>query len=189
MGELELSARQLVEENPSRPAWRAALATLLCESGRLGEAREEFSRLAAGDFEDIPTDLDWMIAMALLSDVCADLADGDRAALLYAKLEPYADVNVVIGLAAVCLGSVESFLGRLAGTMGRIDLAARHFERALAANFALGAPACLARTQVDYARVLGPGPRAAELLAAAGRTAAELGLGAVARKIASLDAA
>ena len=187
MGELEPSARRLVEENPSRPAWRAALATLLCESGRLDEAREEFERLALGDFEDIPKDLDWMIAMTLLSDVCADLGDGDRAALLYAKLEPYANLNVVIGLAAVCLGSAESFLGRLAGTMGRIDLATRHFERALAGDFALGAPACLARTQVDYARALGPGPRAAELLAAAGRTAAELGLGAVARKVAALD--
>ena len=189
MGELEPSARQLVEENPSRPAWRAALATLLCEEGRLDEAREEFSRLAAGDFEDIPRDLDWMTAMVLLSDVCADLGDDERAALLYAQLEPYADVNVVIGLAAVCLGSAESFLGRLAGTMGRIDLAASHFERALSANAALEAPACLARTQVDYARGLGPGPRAAELLAAAGRTAAELGLGAVARKIAVLDGA
>ena len=45
---------------------------------------------------------------------------------------------------------------------------------------------CLARTQVDYARALGPGPRATELLAAAAQTAAELGLGAVARKVAEL---
>ena len=189
MGELERSARQMVEENPDRPAWRAGLATLLCEEGRFDEARDEFSRLAAEDFEDIPKDLDWMIAMTLLSDVCADLGDGDRAALMYAKLEPYADVNVVIGLAAVCLGSAESFLGRLAGTMGRIDLAASHFERALSANAALGAPACLARTQVDYASALGSGPRAQELLDAAARAAAELGLGAVARKVAALGGA
>ena len=186
MGELEQAARQLVDENPGRPAWRAALATLLCDEDRVSEAREEFERLAAGDFEDIPRDLDWMIAMTLLSDVCADLGDSDRAALLYAKLEPYADVNVVIGLAAVCLGSAASFLGKLAATMGRTDLAVGHFEHALEADAALGAPACLARTQVDYARALGPGQRAEELLAAAERTAAELGLGAVARKIASL---
>jgi DNA-binding SARP family transcriptional activator len=188
MGELEPAARKMIEENPARPAWRAALATLLCEEGRLDEAREEFSRLAIGDFNDIPKDLDWLIAIVLLSDVCADLGDGDRAALLYAKLEPYADVNVVIGLAAVCLGSAAGFLGRLAATMGRTDLAASHFEHALEANAELGAPACLARTQVDYARGLGPGPRAEELLQAAGRTAAELGLGAVTRKIAALRA-
>jgi DNA-binding SARP family transcriptional activator/tetratricopeptide (TPR) repeat protein len=187
MGELERPARQLVEDNPGRPAWRAALATLLCEEGRLDEAREEFERLASADFEDIPKDLDWMAAIVLLSDVCAELGDGERAALLYPKLEPYADVNVVIGLAAVCLGSAASFLGKLAATMGRSDLAAEHFERALLANAALGAPGCLARTQVDYARALGRDPRAAELLAAAAATADELGLGAVARKVAELS--
>ena len=111
-----------------------------------------------------------------------------RAALLYRKLEPYADVNVVIGLAAVCLGSAESFLGKLAATMGRAEVARGHFERALAANARLRAPGCLARTQVDYARALGLGfSRGAELVAAAERAAAELGLGAVARKVAALS--
>jgi DNA-binding SARP family transcriptional activator/tetratricopeptide (TPR) repeat protein len=194
MGELEQAAHRLVADNPGRPAWRAALANLLCEEGRLAEAEEEFERLAADDFEDVPRDLDWMIAMTLLSDVCADLGDARRAALLYAMLEPYADVNVVIGFAAVCLGSAASFLGKLAATMGEPELAAQHFERALAINRELPAPACLARTQVDYARAIlavggePPDPRADELLEAASRTAAELGLRAVARKVERLGA-
>jgi hypothetical protein len=129
--------------------------------------------------------LDWMVAMVLLSDVCTDLGDRDRAALLYAKLEPYADLNVVIGFAAVCLGSAASFLGKLAATMGRPDLARLHFDHALEVNAALDAPACLARTQVDYALALGPGSRSQELIAEAEHTASELGLGAVARRIAS----
>jgi tetratricopeptide (TPR) repeat protein len=186
MGELERAARQLVADNPGRPAWRAALANLLCEEGRLDEAQEEFDRLAADDFEDVPKDLDWMIVMTLLSDVCADLEDAERAARLYDKLEPYAAVNVVIGLAAVCLGSAASFLGKLAATMGRADLAAEHFERALAANTALQAPVCLARTQVDYARAVGPGSQADELLEAAAETAVAVGSGSVARKIEAL---
>jgi tetratricopeptide (TPR) repeat protein len=186
MGELEPAARRLVADNPERPAWRAALANLLCEEGRLEEAREEFERLAAHDFEDVPKDLDWMIAVTLLSDVCADLGDAERAALLYAKLEPYADVNVVIGLAAVCLGSAASFLGKLAATMGLAERAGEHFERALAANTELLAPGCLARTQVDYARALGDDPRAVGLLDAAGQTAERLGLGSVARKVTAL---
>ena len=33
-GELERPRGKLVEDNPGRPAWRAALATLLCEEGR-----------------------------------------------------------------------------------------------------------------------------------------------------------
>ena len=81
-----------------------------------------------------------------------------------------------------------SFLGKLADTMGRGDLAAEHFERALAANTDLLAPGCLARTQVDCARALGPGPRADALLDAAGQAAARLGLGAVARWVAALGA-
>ncbi len=187
MGELEHAARRLVADNPSRPAWRAALANLLCEEGRLPEAEEEFERLAAKDFEDVPRDLDWIIAMTLLSDVCADLGDARRAALLYAMLEPYAEVNVVIGFAAVCLGSAASFLGKLAATMGQPELAAEHFERALAANAELLAPGCLARTQVDYARAIlslteAPDPRADELLEAAALAAAERGFGAVARR-------
>ena len=186
MAELEPAARRLVKDNPARPAWRAALANLLCEEGRLAEAREEFERLAAHDFEDVPKDLDWMIAMTLLSDVCADLGDAERAALLYAKLEAYGEVNVVVGLAAVCLGSTARFLGKLAAATGRAERASEHFERALAANAALRAPICLARTQVDYARALEGSPRAHELLAAAAHTAAELGSGSISRKVATL---
>jgi len=183
MGEIEPAARRFATEHPDRPAWRVALADTLSQEGRLSEAREEFERLAARDFDDIPKDLDWMIAMTLLSEVCADLGDAERAEVLYARLEPYADVNVVIGLAAVCLGSAASFLGRLAATMGRHEEAAAHFESALAANDGLRAPACLARTQVDYAAALGEDPRAERLLAAASATAQALGLGAVARKV------
>ena len=189
MGELEEPARRLVEDNPGRPAWGAALATLLSEEGRRAEAEEEFERLAAHGFEDIPKDLDWMIAITLLSDVCVDLGDARRAELLYALLEPYAEVNVVIGFAAVCLGSAASFLGKLAATMGRADLAAQHFEHALQVNEEIRAPACLARTQIDYARALGEDPRAEVLLAAAAKTAGELGLGAVSRKVAAIHTA
>jgi tetratricopeptide (TPR) repeat protein len=190
IGELEQATRRAVAENPARPAWRAALANVLCEEGRLEEAREEFERLAEHDFEDVPKDLDWMIAMTLLSDVCADLGDADRAALLYERLEPYADLNVVIGLAAACLGSAAGFLGKLAATMGRAERAVEHFERALAANAALQAPGCLARTQVDYALALWDSgdPRAGELLDAAAEAAARHGLVAVARKVAALRA-
>jgi DNA-binding SARP family transcriptional activator len=190
MGELEQATRQAVAENPSRPAWRAALANMLCEEGRLEEAREEFERLAAHNFEDVPKDLDWMIAMTLLSDVCADLGDAERAALLYERLEPYADLNVVIGLAAACLGSAAGFLGKLAATMGHTERAVEHFERALAANAELHAPGCVARVEVDYARaILSSGDRrAGELLRSAAQAAERHGLGAVARKVAALRA-
>ena len=62
LGELERAAREMVASNPGRPAWRAALATLMLESGRGGEARSEFEVIAEQGFERIPRDGDWMIA-------------------------------------------------------------------------------------------------------------------------------
>ena len=168
-------------------AWRAALATLLWETGRLGEARTELETCAVHEFDDIPRDGDWMIAVTLLADVSAELGDARRARKLYELLLPYRDLNVVIGLGAVCLGSTARFLGRLAATMERRDAAAEYFERALAASAALNAPVYLAHTQLDYARLLGSeDPKARALVAAAARAAEELALPAVARRAAEL---
>ena len=182
LGELEPAARHLVEAVPGRLTWRGALANLLCEAGRMPEARAEFESLAAEDFTAIRRDGDWMMAITLLSEICVSLADAERSAVLYDLLLPYRQANVIIGLAAVCLGSAEGFLGKLAATAGRGAEATEHFERALAANASLGAPVALAHAQLDYARCLGPGSRATELIEGAARIAFELGLPKVTRE-------
>jgi DNA-binding SARP family transcriptional activator len=187
MEELEQPAREMVKSNPDRPVWRAGLATLLWDVGRPEDAGVEFETLASHQFEDIEQDGDWMIAMTLLADTCAELGDSARAAELYELLLPYRDSNVVIGLAAVCLGAAARLLGRLAATMGRLQEAAEHFDRALVANAALQAPVCLAHTQLDYAQMLGADdPKYKPLVDAAADTAQELGLAMVARRAAEL---
>ncbi len=183
MGELEDAARRFVEANPDRPAWRAALAVLLCEDGRLDAARAEHELLAASGYADVPRDGDWMTAITLLSDVCVAVGDSARARLLYEQLSPYAGTNVVIGLAAVCYGSTDRYLARLAATLGDDAVARAHFERALDANRRLTAPVCLAHTQLDYAGVLGPASRQGrELIGAALEAAQRLNLPLVARR-------
>jgi len=182
IGELEEAARAFVAANPGRRAWQAALATLLIDSGRDAEARALVDELAAQSFADIPQDGDWMIAITLLADVVADLRDAPRAALLYDMLAPYRRQNVVIGLAAACLGSAARYLGRLAATAGRNDQAAELFEDALHANARLGAVVELAHTQVDYAALLAGERRGTELIEAAARTADELDLTKLARR-------
>ncbi len=187
MAELEQPARELVRSNPLRPVWRAALATLLCELDRTEEARAELDAVASRNFRDIEQDGDWMTAITLLADCCADLGDAERAVHLYELLTPYREANVVIGLAVVCLGSAARYLGRLAATMGRTREATEHFERALVAEAALKAPVCLAHTQLEYARMLGPeSAKGRSLLAAATATAEELGLAAVLGRVAKL---
>ncbi|MFL5830320.1 MAG: ATP-binding protein [Solirubrobacteraceae bacterium] len=185
--ELEAPAREMIRRSPLIAAWPAALSTLLWETGRVDEAKTVFEGVAEHDFDDIPRDGDWLIAMTLLADTAAELHDARRSEKLYELLLPYRDLNVVIGLAAVCLGSAARFLGRLATAMGRRAEAAEHFERALEGNAALHAPVFLAHTQLDYARLLGSDdPRARALIEEAARAAEERALPAVARRAAEL---
>jgi len=68
------------------------------------------------------------------------------------------------------------FAGRLAAAIGRKREATQLFEQGLVSNSALRAPLCVARTELEYARVLGPGRRGQELVAAAERAGLRLGV-------------
>ncbi len=182
MQELDQTVRDVVAGSPTRPAWRAGLATLLCDTGHHDEAREHFELLAASGFTDIPEDGDWMITMVLAAEVAAELGDVERARLIYERLLPYRMVNVVIGLAAVCMGATARYLGRLAAVMGNREDAAVLLERAIARNGTLRAPVQLAHSQLDYASLLGGSARARELVQAAAQTAQELDLPLVAAR-------
>jgi DNA-binding SARP family transcriptional activator len=181
MAELESAVREVIERYPTRLGYRAALGLLLSETGRQDEAWAEVGSLA---LEEIPEDVDWLTTMTMLADLCADLGDAPRAEQLYELLLPYADVNVVIGLGVVCEGAAARYLGRLAAATGRRGDAERHFEEALERNTALGAPVCLARTQLEYAQALGGrSARARELIESASSTAREVGLRGLSRRV------
>jgi class 3 adenylate cyclase len=131
MDEMVPAVREMAERYPAIRAWRLALVSFLADSGRLEEARVEFERLAAHDFEDVPPDAQWLTAVTRIADACAHLGDTERAAILYEKLLPFADHAVVAGRAAAMNGTTSSYLGRLALTLGRVDDAIAHLERGL----------------------------------------------------------
>ena len=189
MAELEAAARDLVNSNAQRPAWRAGLATLLLETDRADEARSEFEALASEEFSDIPDDGDWLIATTLIADVATGLNDRERAQRLYALLEPYRERNVVIGSGAVCLGVVARTLGRLALTAGDRAAAIENLDLAVEANEALRAPVQLAHSRLDYAEALSGGTQRRAMIDAARRTADELHLPSVARRAETLRTA
>jgi tetratricopeptide (TPR) repeat protein len=181
--ELEGPARELVKKNPNRPAWRAGLALLFSEAGRLDEAGEELAAMSSEGFAAIPRDGDWMTTMTLLADVACALEDAERAGQLYEQLMPYRNTCVGIGIAAVCLGSTARYLGRLALAIGERTAAAQHLEQAVLVNEALRAPVQLAHAQLDLATALGPGSRARTLTEAASQTASELDIPALFRRL------
>lgn len=171
-----------VDKYPSIPAWRATLAQIYCETGRIERAREEFEKLAANDFAVIPCDGPWLVAMALLSQVCSRLKDAERAIVLYNAMRDFGGHNIVIGMAAVFYGPVSHYLGMLSAVLRRWDEAERHFESSLVAIWKVGCPPFVACTQFEYAAMLiardrsGDRERASALLDASVATAEELGM-------------
>ena len=178
---------------PGVGAWRAGLAFLYVEEGRVADARREFESLA----DELPTqatrDGVWLASTALLALVCASLGDEERAGVLYDALDPYAERMVFAGRALVCLGSVAYHLGALAATMGHRDEAAAHFERAIAMHARFGHGPWLARARVGYARMLLESEGAADrqrgrtLLAEAVAVAETLGMQGLVRDIRALE--
>jgi len=164
------------------PAWRAALAHLLVETGRLEEAGDHFDVLSSGGFRDFPFDNTWTGAMVLLGEVCAALGDERRAEMLYGMVAPFAARAVVLATVITCSGSLARTAGLLAATMADWSMADRHFEAALAANQSMGAAPFVILTLRDQAGMVearnGPGDaeRADDLRAQAQGLAASLGM-------------
>jgi DNA-binding NarL/FixJ family response regulator len=154
VGELESALDDLVATLPSIPSWRCWRAELYVELGRDIEARRELELLARDDFAALPYDLMWLPACSVLAQACAALRDIPRAEVLYRLLLPFASRNGVVGSAVVCYGSVAHYLGLLASSMARWNVAEQHFTAALAANTRLGAVPLVAHTQHAYTRLL-----------------------------------
>jgi DNA-binding CsgD family transcriptional regulator len=191
--------------------FRTVAALLAVETGDREHARQEFAALAAAWFTDVPRDQSWLPDLALAAEVCAALADAERAEVLYELLRPYAGQAVVAGLAIVCLGALQRSLGLLAATVAaargaRAPAAARrwwqdaeaHYQAAMAMNARMGARPALARARFGLGAMLlaqrdadyGHGDaaeqqaltaRARSLLEAAHADAAEMGMALLVR--------
>jgi hypothetical protein len=154
-GESEVAFDGLLERlTTSRAILRAGLANYHFDYGRVVEARAEFDALSAAGFTDIVRDEHWLVTMSMIAELCADLGDAPRAALVYDLLRRFDDRNVVHDLIRTYRGAVSQYLGLLARTVGRVADAARHFEDALGRNAQMGARPYLVRTQIEYARLL-----------------------------------
>ena len=189
VAEEEATVRASVEDFPWYPFHRAALACLLTDLGRDAEARAVFEELAANDFQVLYRDNEWLFGMSLTSEACARLGDSERAAILYAELEPFAGRHA-IGLADGSAGVVDRYLGLLAATRGDTDAAVGHLEEAIVANERMGARPWAAHSRHDLAEVLRrrssghDRERADQLDAEARRAASNMGM-ALADQIAS----
>ena len=177
------------------PGFRAAIAQAMvafiyADTGQLEDSRRYYAPLAANRFTDVRFDNVWLASLAFCSEVSTRLGDTASAAHLSDLLAPYHDQLATISSTA--LNCVSHYLGLLAAGLGRYDEAESRFSAAAATQRRIGAPGWLARTRLEWARMLlgrgGPGDsdRARDLLAQALSAARELGLGGIERQAAEL---
>ncbi|MEY2433321.1 MAG: hypothetical protein QOC92_3046 [Acidimicrobiaceae bacterium] len=193
--ELEEGARGIKAAYPNALALHVGLGAILADLNREAEAAAELDRWAENDFAGlVPVIARGDYSIWLVTEVCARLGDAERAALLYPQLTAHRGKAVLQQygpVTAVCAGAADRYLGLLAATIGRHDDAEDHFRAALELDTRMGGRPWLAHTQHEYAALLlrrgRPGDRvtAGELIARAGATADEIGMLALARKIAA----
>jgi class 3 adenylate cyclase/tetratricopeptide (TPR) repeat protein len=173
-------------DNPSIAALRSAVVLMLCELGRIDEARERLSFEASNDFH-FPYDIVWLAAMSNLIDAAVSCDDRVAARTLCERLTPFSG-HVISPSGAMTNGAMARPLARAATLLGDHDQAEKWFTTAHDLNARLEAPFWIARAQLDHADLClarhadGDLERARELITTAAATAAEYGCAGLTRR-------
>jgi hypothetical protein len=75
--------------------------------------------------------MNWISAVAELTEACRLLNDADRAAFLYRQLLPFSGRIVTCARGAQAYGPVDYYLGLAAQTTGQSNIAHQHLSAAL----------------------------------------------------------
>ena len=164
------------------PAFVAARATLAAASGDELRARAALACLRTADLAELTPSSGWAATMLAACEAAYLLDDADAAAEGYRLLAPFAELPVMAGIAVACYGSAHRPLGFAAATMGDVDAAVDHLERAVVAELARGGGPWHAIALAGLADVLdrrggsGDGERAARARGAAVEEARSFGM-------------
>jgi hypothetical protein len=146
----------LVERGAHRPGaspvTRAALALALCELDRHDEATALVTELGDGVFVDAHSHYLSLYGLTMVAAAVAALEDRTLAKPIYEQLLPHGAVIPHSGLVAI--GCLHHHLGSLASVLGLFRDADIHFAAAAATHERMGAPTWLARTRLEWARML-----------------------------------
>ena len=134
------------------PAFRVILGVVHAELGQTAEAAAVLDRLVETGFECLPSDLNWGPSLAFAAALCHHLHHERGAAVIHQLLEPYADLAA--GHSLLFAGAFSHALGLLATTLGHYDEADDRFAVGLAMHEQLDAPVWLARTRLEWGRML-----------------------------------
>jgi tetratricopeptide (TPR) repeat protein len=145
--------RDFGDRFPWIPAFRAAEAFVLAETGDHDAARVVMTSLAPDGFAAIPRDGIWTVGMWLLACATGRIEERSWAEVLHEQLLPVADCALALG-GSMYMGPAGTALGMLCRVLGRYDEGAAHFEGALRDVERIGARPFQAQTAHEYAVLL-----------------------------------
>jgi hypothetical protein len=198
LGEMEDWIRTVVERMSSTNEWMnypllpAVYAFVLMETGQRDAAAAIFDDIAATGFTHPTNNVGWLMFHAECAWMCARLGREDCVPHLRSTLEPFAEQLVVGSFAGWVTGPVAFYLAVLASTVADWPEAEARFSAAAATHERIGAPGNLARTRLEWARMLltraepGDADRAGELLRRALATAREFRMELIERETVAL---
>jgi class 3 adenylate cyclase len=134
------------------PSFRAGLATTLCSLDLHDEARPILEQAASDRFEHVGSTLATLPALALYADAAFQASDAGSAAMLYERLQPFAEE--VVWTATQGYGHVRMWLGLLAAVLGEHQQADEHLQFACEFHKANDMPIWAARGQLGWAEAL-----------------------------------
>jgi DNA-binding CsgD family transcriptional regulator len=170
---------------------------VICSMLALAQGRDAD---AARNYNDLPPPDTWqlmpptfLISRTHRATIAAGLGRVEEAGRLYRELLPFADHFSTSGAGTiVCFGSIELYLGMLARTIGRLDGAVQHLEKALNKHIGSGLRPFAAETRYQLALALhqrdraGDVGRALALLTECEADAERFGLQPLLRRVAEL---
>jgi tetratricopeptide (TPR) repeat protein len=140
-------------ETPTLLAWHSALALAYAEVGQLDDAEAVVARIFEAGYPVRPQEPQWLIGMSCLGSALATIGrDVNAMTTAYDALASRAEIWSSI--MPLSLGSNERVLGELAFSLGRVDDAIAHFERAVESNDLGPCPPFAARSRVGLIRCL-----------------------------------
>ena len=151
MGTMVPVIRQVIDEFPDYPVFRAVLALALSEDDRTAEVRDVLDGFATDGFR-LPLDVTWLTATVALADAVATIGAPDLARPLVDQLAPFAPQWLATDVTVS--GPVGRSVGDLLHVLGRLDEAEQHLEAAAASCEHAGARYFAARTALSRGRVL-----------------------------------
>jgi hypothetical protein len=114
----------------SVPAVIAEGAGLWVAAGELERARRLLRQVVTTDFDGVVRDVDWLLTVALLTDVATAVGDVTLAEAAVRTLSPYAGRGVVNGGAVAFVGVVDDYLAGALRLLGRTEETDRHAAQA-----------------------------------------------------------